>query len=108
MTSRNETTVYDFSHQLSYGASNLAAGSELLPESNLITIEMIIKVPKDQQVLYVPGLMMVLKLAWVQYFCAFVFWYYLLYKGFFNFLVQRRVFEVVEQTDLNMKNMRRN
>ena len=40
--------------------------SDPLPESDHITIEMIVKIPKDQRVLYVPGLAMVLKLAWVQ------------------------------------------
>jgi hypothetical protein len=53
-----------------------------------IEIEMIVKVPKMQNITYVPGLFHVLKMAWCQYFCMLIFWYFFLYRGFLAFLVQ--------------------
>ena len=67
-----------------------------------IEIEMIVKVPKMQNITYVPGLFHVLKLAWCQYFCMLIFWYFFLYRGFLAFLVQTQVFECNEVTDLNV------
>jgi len=67
---------------------------------------MIVKIPERQEVRYVPGALHVFKYAWVQYFFAFLFWYFLLYEGLLAFLVQTRVFEVKEVTDLNVRNLR--
>ena len=47
-----------------------------------------------------------LKFAWLQYFYAFLFWYFLLYKGLLAYLVQSGVFECDEVTDLNTANLR--
>ena len=43
--------------------------------TNTIEIELIIAIPKTQNVIYVPQAPYVLKMAWVQYFYAFLFWY---------------------------------
>ena len=67
---------------------------------------MIIKIPKTQDVVYVPQLAQNLKIGWMQYFYAFVFWYVLLYRGLLCFLVTNRVFESVEIHDLNVKRIR--
>lgn len=91
--SRNETTQYNFQKYVQYGS----------PEDNTVEFTMIVKIPRSQDILYVPGAPQVLKFAWVQFFCAFLFWYFLLYKGLLNFLVTNRVFESVEVTDLNLK-----
>jgi hypothetical protein len=52
-----------------------------------IEFEMIVKIPPMQEIRYVPALFQVLKQAWCQYFCALIFWYFFLYKGFLGFLV---------------------
>lgn len=46
-----------------------------------------------------------LKFAWVQYSLVWVFWYVMLYRGFFGYLVTKKVFECVEVTDINTKNL---
>ena len=53
-----------------------------------------------------PGVWQVLKFAWIQYILTFVFWYFLLYKCFLGYLAQNGVFSVVEQTSLNVKNLK--
>lgn len=67
---------------------------------------MVVKVPKKQEVIFLSGFWQVIKFAWVQYFLVWVFWYYVLYRGFFGFLVSNRVFDCVERTDVNLKNLR--
>ena len=46
-----------------------------------------------------------MKFAWAQYLLVFIFWYGLLYKGFFGFLIQNKVFQCVEVMDINTKNL---
>ena len=74
--------------------------------SNYINIEMIVKIPRVQSVVYVPQLAQVLKVGWVQYFYALVFWYFLLYRGLLRFLVTSNVFESIDVNDLNVKHIR--
>ena len=69
---------------------------------------MIVRIPYTQDVVYVPALEYVLKMAWVQYFCAFIFWFLLLYKGLLNFIVTSRVFECEEVTDHASKQLQPN
>ena len=54
---------------------------------------MVVKIPSTQEVVYQPGFWSVIKFGWIQYFCALVFWYYVLYEGFFASLVRSHVFE---------------
>jgi hypothetical protein len=86
---RTETTRYDFKKSVQYGAQPDASQ----PTSNFVTIEMVVRVPQTQEVIYVPPFWSVLKFAWIQYFCALVFWYYLLYEWFFGSLIKAHVFE---------------
>lgn len=46
-----------------------------------------------------------MKMAWVQWFLTAIFWYILLYRGFFGYLVKKRVFESIEVCDINMRNL---
>lgn len=48
-----------------------------------------------------------LKFAWVQYFCALVFWYYLLYEAFFGSIVKARVFPVTVVSDFKESQLAR-
>ena len=73
--------------------------------SNSIEIEMIVAIPKTQNVIYVPQAPYVLKMGWVQYFYAFLFWYIVLYLGLLNYLVTMRVFDCSEVTELNVNNI---
>jgi len=75
--------------------------------SNFIEIELIIAVPKVQNVTYVPQAPYVLKMGWVQYFYVFLFWYLILNKGLLNYLVTMRVFDCTEVTELNVNNISR-
>lgn len=68
---------------------------------------MVVRIPNVQEVVYTPGLAYVLKFAWIQYFCAFIFWWVLLYKGFLNYTVICRVFECTEVMDLNTDNIKK-
>lgn len=99
VTSRNETTKYDYTRWVQY-----AAADDRL--ANYIEFDMIVRIPYTQDVVYVPALEYVLKFAWIQYFCAFVFWFILLYKGLLNYIVTSRVFECNEVTDLNTDNIK--
>ena len=91
-----QVAEYDFQRQIEYGN----VGDASTP--SYLEFEMIVKVPKMQEFTYVPGLFQVLKLAWCQYFCSLIFWYFFLYKGFLAFLVQTQVFESTEVTELNV------
>ena len=97
-TTRNETTKYDYTKWVQYSANKDAL-------SNFVDFEMIVRIPFTQDVIYQPALEYVLKFAWVQYFCAFVFWFVLIYKGLLNYLVTSRVFECEEITNLNTENI---
>jgi len=66
---------------------------------------MLVKVPRTQEVRYTPGFAYVIKMAWVQYFFALIFWYYVLHKGLMAFLVASHVFETVESSDLFIANI---
>lgn len=73
---RNETTQYRYQEpRVQYG------------ESDTVTVEMVIKVPKRQEIRYVCGFWQVIKFAWCQYFLVGIFWFVMLYRGFFGYLV---------------------
>lgn len=36
---------------------------------------------------------------------VFIFWYVALYRGFFGYLVTNKVFECVQVTEVNIKNL---
>lgn len=57
--------------------------------------------------IYTPPFWTVLKFAWVQYFCALVFWYYLLYEAFFGSIVKARVFPVTVVSDFKESQLAR-
>ena len=58
--------------------------------------------PSTQEVIYKPPFWSVIKFAWVQYFCALIFWYYVLYEWFFGALVRRFVFDAHVVTNFNL------
>ena len=76
-------------------------------EGSTVTIDMIVKIPQKQEIRYVSGFWQVMKFAWMQYFLVFLFWYIVLYHGFFGYLVTSKVFECVEVSDVNTKNLKR-
>ena len=100
VSTRNETTHFDFTKNVQYAATSD-------PLSNFIEINIIIAIPKTQNVTYVPQASYVFKMGWVQYFYVFVFWYVILYKGLLNYLVTMRVFDCTEVTELNVNNISR-
>ena len=51
------------------------------------------------------GFWQLVKFAWAQYLLVLIFWYGVLYKGFFGFLIQNKVFQCVEVMDINTKNL---
>lgn len=73
--------------------------------SNYIEIELLVAVPKTQNVIYVPQAPYVFKMGWVQFFYIALFWYLILYKGLLNYLVIMRVFDCTEVTELNVNNI---
>ena len=73
--------------------------------ANYVEIELIVAIPKTQNVIYVPQAAYVLKMAWVQYFYVFVFLYILLQAGLLNYLVTMRVFDCTEVNELNVNNI---
>lgn len=66
---RNETLHYDYVDSVMYGPK----------DQSYIDIQMVIKVPAEQEVMYNPRLFQVLKMAWVQYFTIFLIFYVLLH-----------------------------
>lgn len=94
---RSASTKYNYKQFVKYGAK----ADGLQPVSSSVWIDMIIKVPQTQEVLYTPPFWSVIKFAWVQYFCALVFWYYLLYVGFWGKLVRSQVFNTKIVSDFN-------
>lgn len=98
VTSRNESTRFDFTKTAQYSATTD-------PLANFIEIEVIVMIPKTQNVIYVPQAPYVLKMGWVQFFYAFLFWYLVLNKGLLNYLVTERVFDCTEVTELNVNNI---
>ena len=95
---RNETTKFDFSKTVQYAATTD-------PLASYIELELIVMVPRRQNVIYVPQAAYVFKMGWVQFFYAFLFWYIVLDKGLLNYLVTERVFDCTEVTELNMNNI---
>lgn len=67
-TERNETTYYEHTSQIMYGA----------PDQQYVDVKMIIKIPY-QDIIYVPKFWEVIKFAWVQYFAIAIAFYYLLH-----------------------------
>lgn len=74
--------------------------------SDTVNIEIIIKVPQMQEIKYICGFWQVIKFAWIQYLLVLIFWYYVLYRGFLGYLVQANVFDNVEVTNINTRNLR--
>lgn len=68
---------------------------------------MTIKVPQKQEIRYQCTFWQLLKFAWCQYFLVLIFWYFLLYEGFFGYLVMMRVFESVEACDVDTTNLQK-
>ncbi len=92
---RNETAKYSYQQPIiEYGSTDT------------VTVKMIVKVPEKQEVMYMSGFWQVIKFAWVQYFLVWVFWYIVLYRGFFGYLVTSHVFDCKEITDVNLKNLK--
>ena len=91
----NETTKYTLVNR----------AQKLYGPSNTIDIEMIVKIPRKQAILYEPQLFTVLKFAWIQYLAAFIFWYALLWKGFMSYLVHHGVFSTLMRIDINQDNL---
>mmetsp|Transcript_32339 Transcript_32339/g.23884 ORF Transcript_32339/g.23884 Transcript_32339/m.23884 type:complete len:94 (-) Transcript_32339:12-293(-) len=65
-------------------------------DNSLITVEVVMIIPAFQSILYTPLVFEVLKFAWIQYFALFVLVYFILYWGFWGFVVKNRVFDCVE------------
>jgi hypothetical protein len=101
---RSETTKYEFKKFVQYGSVSDASQ----PTSNYITFEMVIRIPKSQELVYVPPFWSVIKFAWIQYFCALVFWYYLLYVWFFGSLIRANVFNTVVRSDFKEERLTQN
>ena len=55
--------------------------------------------------MYVPKFWQVLKFAWVKYFASFLFFYLLLYKGFFTFIIKGGAFDTVIVSEVNLKKL---
>ena len=98
VSTRNEKTSFDYTKIVQYSAT-----SDTL--ANFIEIEIIMAIPRTQNIIYVPKGPYVLKMGWVQYFYALVFWYIVLEKGLLNYLVSMRVFDCTEVNELNVKNI---
>ena len=98
VATRNESTRFDYTKTVQYSATDD-------PLANFIEIEMIVSIPKSQNIIYVPQAPFVIKMGWVQFFYAFLFWYLVLNKGLLNYLVTERVFDCTEVTELNVKNI---
>ena len=98
VSTRNETTRYDFTKQVQYAAADD-------PLSNTIEIELLVAIPKSQPIIYVPQAPYVFKMGWVQFFYVALFWYLILDKGLLNYLVTMRVFDCTEVTELNVNNI---
>ena len=75
-------------------------------QSDTLIVEMIVKVPQKQEIKYVAGFWQVIKFAWIQYVLVFLFWYCALYRGLLGYLVQSKVFDCVEVTNINNKSLR--
>jgi hypothetical protein len=52
------------------------------------------------EVPYIPKLWEVFKIAWVKYFAQFLFYYFVCYRFFYNFVVTGGVFETVEISEV--------
>ena len=98
VSTRNETTKYEFTKNVQYAAATD-------PLANFIEIELIVAIPKTQNVTYVPQGAYVWKMGWVQYFYVLLLWYLILEKGLLNYLVTMRVFDTTEVDELNVNNI---
>ena len=97
MTQRNETLHYDYRPSVSYGAL----------DQSYVDVNMVFRVPAQQQVVYIPRMWQVLKMAWVQFFTIFLIFYYLLYKLYLNFVVTSGIFDTIEKCELDLNNLRK-
>jgi hypothetical protein len=93
---RNLTTTYSLN-----GPAIVQYG-----QSDTLQVEMIVKVPQKQEIKYLTGFWEVIKFAWIQYLLVFVFWYYVLYRGLLGYLAQNKVFDSIEVTNINSRNLR--
>jgi len=61
---------------------------------------MLFKVPKLQEILYIPSVLEVLKQAWVQYIYVLIPVYLLLYVTLFGYVIENKVLTTVERSEL--------
>jgi hypothetical protein len=92
-TQRNETTIYNYETYLQYG--------DTITET-YIDIEIFIKVPTYQNIIYLLDTWEVLKFAWIQYFALFFLVYIFLYQMLLGFVIKQKVFESVEISSINV------
>lgn len=71
-------------------------------DSTYLDIEMIIDIPKEQRVVYAPGVWEVLKFAWIQYYSFLALIYVALYHFFYGFITKNKVFDCMEVSDVNV------
>ena len=90
---RNDTTVYTYETYVQLGSSQLS----------YIDFNFIVNVPKDQPIVYAPGMLQILKFAWIQYYSFLILVYFFLYHCFYGFVVRKKVFDSVEVTSINLR-----
>lgn len=59
-------------------------GANVLDSQFYFDLEAIIKIPKDQEVIYIPNSTSTMINAWVQYFSIFIFFYLILYRAIYG------------------------
>jgi hypothetical protein len=89
---RNDTTVYNYESFVQLGSSSLS----------YIDFSFIINIPRDQTLVYAPGMLQILKFAWIQYYSFLILIYFFLYFSFYGFIVKNKVFDSVEITSINL------
>eukprot|EP00347_Sterkiella_histriomuscorum_P023807 403333320 len=92
---RNETTVYKHQVFTQRGLSS----------QNFIDINMVVNIPTYQDILYIPDVWEVLKFAWIQYYSFLLLIYVFLYHFFYGFIIKNKVYESIEITSINLKNL---
>jgi hypothetical protein len=92
---RNETLHYDYVDSVKYGPK----------DQSYIDVQMVIRVPAEQEVMYNPRMFQILKMTWVQYFTIFLIFYVLLHQMYLNFVVTGGVFDVIEKSEIDYKHL---
>ena len=94
----NEYKSYNYTVKYNYEKIEIAA-DDSSEDSNAITINMDIHIPKLQEVLYYQSVFEALKYAWMQYFYIFLPIYIILYI-LFKFIIQNNIFNSNVKSDL--------